>query len=208
MSTLTLNDKYNFAFLDSVHISSQFVDGITTLLYKLKANKIFGQQPGNKSTSPPKKIPVPIGNRPEREKKTALQKPTSYDATTEKDGVFINAAPEDLKLANEITQSLQERNIHYCPPLDIYAKPTDMRKNLEQNLLSCRAVLILYDKAHLVWVLQQLRYCQRMQTLHDQPIKIWVYTPSKKPSLDEKKFNIEFHLVSKLEDFLSSYEVL
>jgi len=202
MSTLTLNNKYCFEWLDSIPINRPFLDRITTLFDKLKAETLFDEEKPSGSKN------IPSHSESD---KTPLPEDSTFVAMIKKGDVFINAAWEDSELANEIIQSLKKHNIPYRPPLDISAKPTEMRKNLEQNLLSCRAVLILYDKAHLVWVVQQLRYCQRIRTLRKQALDVWVYTSSKEfPS--KKDLKTKFHLniepdsisKSKLEEFLSS----
>lgn len=109
--------------------------------------------------------------------------------------VFVNAAPEDMPLAHQIKDILDTYGIGYSLPLDISVttKATEIRQYLEQNLLYCDAVIVLYDHTSVVWVNEQLLYCRRMQRRRDQPLKvIAVYnTPStNKPPLNIKLPNM------------------
>jgi hypothetical protein len=111
--------------------------------------------------------------------------------------VFINAALEDIKLANQIKDFLDEQGIGYSMPLEDLTgvKASEIRQYLEQNLLSCDAVLLLYDNTSVYWVNEQLLYCRRMQGRRDQPLKlIAVYdvpSSSKKPNLSVKLPNMQ-----------------
>jgi hypothetical protein len=104
--------------------------------------------------------------------------------------VFINAAPEDMALAHQIKDILESHGIGYSLPLDIstVTKPAEIRQHLEQNLLSCDAILVVYDNTSVVWVTEQLLYCRRMQRRRDYPLKaIAVY---KTPSTDKLPLNM------------------
>jgi hypothetical protein len=103
--------------------------------------------------------------------------------------VFVNAAPEDMALAHEIKDILEQHSIGYSLPLAFSESttPSEIRQDLEQNLLSCDAVMVVYDNTSMVWVQEQLLYCRRMARRRDQPLKlIAVYnTPSpEKPPLN------------------------
>ncbi|BAP55170.1 extracellular ligand-binding receptor [Thioploca ingrica] len=110
--------------------------------------------------------------------------------------VFINAAPEDMTLAHRIKDILDAHGIGYSLPLEISTstKAAEIRNYLEQNLLYCDSIIVLYDNTSAVWVNEQLLYCRRMQRLRDQPLKIIaVYsTPSpNKPPLNIKLPNMQ-----------------
>ena len=77
-----------------------------------------------------------------------------------------------MELAHEIKDILAEKGIDYSLPLEISATTTETRQNLENNLLSCHAVIVLFDNSSPVWVRKQLLYCQRMQSKRDQPLKV------------------------------------
>ncbi len=110
--------------------------------------------------------------------------------------VFINAAPEDMTLAYRIKDILDAHGIGYSLPLDISmsTKAAEIRNYLEQNLLYCDSIIVIYDNTSVVWVNEQLLYCRRMQRKRDQPLKIIaVYnTPSpNKPPLNIKLPNMQ-----------------
>jgi hypothetical protein len=110
--------------------------------------------------------------------------------------VFINAAPEDIELAHKIRDFLDEHGIGYSMPLEDFTgvKASEIRQYLEQNLISCDAVLLLYDNTSVYWVNEQLLYCRRMQGRRDQPLKlIAVYDvpSSEKPNLSVKLPNMQ-----------------
>jgi len=110
--------------------------------------------------------------------------------------VFVNAAPEDMSLAHQIKDILEANGIGYSLPLEMssYTKPADIRQYLEQNILSCDAIIVLYDNTSVVWVNEQILYCRRMQRRRDQPLKIIaVYnTPvANKPPLNMKLPNMQ-----------------
>jgi hypothetical protein len=86
--------------------------------------------------------------------------------------VFINTGTEDLSLAREIGEMLKEEGFGFSLPLLENIPPTEKRQDLEENLLDCDAVIVLYASTSVVWVREQLRYCRRMQGRRDRPVKI------------------------------------
>jgi len=88
--------------------------------------------------------------------------------------VFINHGPEDLEFSLQIQDFLDQKGIGYSLPLEISAttKAIDIRKDLEQNLLNCDAVIVPYYNTHVAKVRQYLMFCLRMQTKRKQPFKI------------------------------------
>lgn len=122
-------------------------------------------------------------------------KPKEDEPIDEDVFVFVNAAPEDMPLAHQIKDILEARGVGYSLPLDlsVTTKPAEIRQYLEQNLLSCDAVIVLYDSTSVVWVNEQILYCRRMQRRREQPLKfIAVYnTPAThKPALNMKLPNM------------------
>jgi len=79
--------------------------------------------------------------------------------------VFINATQEDMALAHKIKDFLDAHGIGYSLPLDISVSttPAEIRQNLEQNLLYCDAVIVVYDKTSIAWVNEQLLYAGYQQ---------------------------------------------
>lgn len=124
--------------------------------------------------------------------------------------VFINATQEDMALAHKIKDFLDAHGIGYSLPLDISVSttPAEIRQNLEQNLLYCDAVIVVYDKTSIAWVNEQLLYCRRMQRRRDYPLKvIAVYnTPViNKPPLNIKLPNMQILDCSSINTCLSCF---
>jgi hypothetical protein len=86
--------------------------------------------------------------------------------------VFINTGTEDLSLARELGEMLKEEGFGFSLPLLENIPPTEKRQDLEENLLDCDAVIVLYASTSVMWVREQLRYCRRMQGRRDRPLKI------------------------------------
>lgn len=96
-------------------------------------------------------------------------------STKTKDLVFINAIPENMRLASQIAEFLTTQGIDCVFPLHIsnHTSPTDIQNNLNENLLSCDAVIVLYtDDTPLSWVTEQVQYCRRIQAKREQDLKI------------------------------------
>jgi hypothetical protein len=86
--------------------------------------------------------------------------------------VFINTRPEDLNLALEIGKMIQEEGFGFSLPVLEGIPPAEIRQDLEENLLDCDAVIVLYASTTVRWVREQLLYCRRMQGRRERPLKI------------------------------------
>jgi hypothetical protein len=88
--------------------------------------------------------------------------------------VFINTISQAIPLAQQIRDILATHGLGCSLPLDITVttSPEEIRENLEDNLLCCDAVLVLYDShTPAVWVHKQLLYCHRIAAKRDNPLK-------------------------------------
>jgi hypothetical protein len=99
--------------------------------------------------------------------------------------VFINTGPEDLSLAREIAAMLRAEGFGFSLPVLEHLSPAEKRQDLEENLLDCDAVIVLYANTSVMWVREQLRYCRRMQGRRERPLKVIAVfsqaTPDKSP---------------------------
>jgi hypothetical protein len=86
--------------------------------------------------------------------------------------IFINTRPEDMNLALEVGKMIQEEGFGFSLPLLEGIPPAEIRQDLEQNLLDCDAVILLYANTNVRWVREQLLYCRRMQGRRERPLKI------------------------------------
>lgn len=104
-----------------------------------------------------------------------LKPKPQIDQTKKAPLVFINTTPEDMALAHQMGEMLATQGIDYNIPLEISerTKPIDIQKNLAQNLLSCDAVIMLYnDNTQVDWVEEQVQYCRRIQGQREQAFKM------------------------------------
>jgi len=107
-----------------------------------------------------------------RQQEASLKRTMRTASLTGDTLVFINTGAEDLSLARELGEMLQEEGFGFSLPLLENIPPTEKRQDLEENLLDCDAVIVLYASTSVVWVREQLRYCRRMQGRRDRPLKI------------------------------------
>lgn len=83
--------------------------------------------------------------------------------------VFVNSDPSDRKLAEGIREELKRRRINVSLPLR-EGKPSEIREDLEYNLETCSALLIVYGEATASWVRRQLLQCHRSLARRDPPL--------------------------------------
>ncbi len=88
--------------------------------------------------------------------------------------IFLHSAPEDLALIADIESLLKDNGIDYVLPLhrSVEISSSDIRQDIENNILNCDAILILYEQTTSVWVREQLGNCRRLQRKRDTPLKI------------------------------------
>jgi hypothetical protein len=104
--------------------------------------------------------------------------------------VFINATNDDLDLAWEIQNFFDKRGITNRLPLVGIPKPIKIQKDLEDQLYSCEAVLILYtNNTPTNWVERQVEYCKRIKPHRENDYKIIAIYDQ--PSLDKQPLNIK-----------------
>jgi len=110
--------------------------------------------------------------------------------------VFLHSAPEDLDLTAQILPILNENGIDYVLPLKrtIETSSGDIRQDIENNILNCDAVIILYEQTTPIWVREQLGTCRRLQRKRENPLKIIaVYKHPQKPDPDLKLENLHIY---------------
>ena len=88
--------------------------------------------------------------------------------------VFINAAPEDHLLVEQLQRYLDYHQFDYALPLDPLSQPSpsEKRQDLENNLLSCDALFVIYGQTSQIWLREQLLLCKRMQRKRGDDFKI------------------------------------
>ena len=84
--------------------------------------------------------------------------------------VYIDSEPADEALAGRIRELLKSWGIGYAEPVRS-PDPAENRKDLENNLLYCDVVLLLYGDTKSVWVRSRLLECnKKIRTLRETPL--------------------------------------
>jgi hypothetical protein len=91
--------------------------------------------------------------------------------------IFVNGAPEDRPLLERVIQIFDGEGIGYSfLPFNPAAAPADIRNEIDLNLESCDAVLLVYGQSAAGWVHQQLLYCHQAQrkrkSKNEAPLKV------------------------------------
>ena len=98
--------------------------------------------------------------------------------------VFINTSqdPEDICLANKIFDLLKNNGVYPSLPILENIKASAKRRDLEDNLKTCDAVIVLYGQSELSWVREQLNQCKKIiRKRKKNPFKIiGIYDQPKK----------------------------
>jgi hypothetical protein len=86
--------------------------------------------------------------------------------------IFINVGAEDRALAEKVSKQLIAHG-HFCLlPVepDERSRPADIRKDMEQNMRYCDALLLLYDTSPITQIRQFLMQSWRMRAQRDKPL--------------------------------------
>lgn len=113
--------------------------------------------------------------------------------------IFLHSAPEDLNLSVEIVPLLEAHGIDYVLPLprSIEISASDIRQDIENNILNCDAVLILYEQTTSVWIREQLGTCRRLQRKRETPLKIIaIHHQGKEKELNYRLDNLHIYYCS------------
>jgi hypothetical protein len=77
------------------------------------------------------------------------------------DLVFVNAQHDDVPFAQQLSAAIARYGAGCVLPLE-GADPADIRADLEQNLLDCDKLMIVYGATTPNWVREQLRYARKV----------------------------------------------
>jgi hypothetical protein len=99
--------------------------------------------------------------------------------------VFINADGSDIELADTLRRELAGSNVSAAIPL-LQGSSEDVRLDLEENIVDCDALVMVYGAATPVWVRGQLRLYSKLKHRRKQPVKalaICLGPPETKPDI-------------------------
>jgi len=85
--------------------------------------------------------------------------------------VFIDAHAEDDALGREIHRAVKTRGLGCVVPLR-KGSPEEVRQDLEQRLLDCDGVLIVYGSVTQAWARGHVMQCHKKKGKREQPLKV------------------------------------
>lgn len=89
--------------------------------------------------------------------------------------VFINSAPEDLKLTEQIKSLLKQQGVSCIllpMPRTGNPSPSEIREDMESKITGCDAMLVVCENTTPIWASKQIMDCLRLQRKRDMPFKI------------------------------------
>jgi hypothetical protein len=75
--------------------------------------------------------------------------------------VFVNAEQSDRPVAESLVEFLNRAQVGYVLPISSH-DPARVRADLDQNLLDCDRVMVVYGATTPDWVREQLRYARKV----------------------------------------------
>jgi hypothetical protein len=99
--------------------------------------------------------------------------------------IFINADGSDLKLAENLRAEFRNANLTAAIPI-LQGSSEDVRHDLEENIVECDALVMIYGETTPVWLRGQLRLYSKLKHRRKEPLKtlaIYVGPPESKPDI-------------------------
>jgi hypothetical protein len=112
-------------------------------------------------------------------------KPSGKAPAGEERFIFINADRSDIQLADSLRREFAGSKVSAAIPL-LQGSSEDVRLDLEENLVDCDALVMVYGEATPVWVRGQLRLYSKLKHRRKQPMKalaICLGPPDAKPDI-------------------------
>ena len=106
--------------------------------------------------------------------------------------VFINTERRDRTLAETIRDQVDARLMVTLPVSA--GKASELRKDLDDKLRDCDALIVVYGEKTLAWVENQLLYCNKMAPRRDRPfLRLGMYDgpPEEKPTVSTRMPGLE-----------------
>ncbi len=99
--------------------------------------------------------------------------------------IFINADGSDTKIAEDLRREFTSAHVSAAVPI-LQGSSEDVRLDLEENIVECDALVMVYGEATPVWVRGQLRLYSKLKHRRKQPLKalaIYLGPPETKPDI-------------------------
>ncbi len=100
--------------------------------------------------------------------------------------VFIDAAEDDLEAARVIAEELKRESFGAALPI-LEGPPTELRADLEENIINCRALVVVYGQTTPLWVRGHLRLYNKLKESRREPprvLELWLEPPEDKKDHD------------------------
>jgi len=114
-----------------------------------------------------------------------VAKPPLAVSPGEQQFIFINADGSDLKLAEDLRQEFKSANLTAAIPV-LQGSSEDVRLDLEENIVECDALVMVYGETTPVWVRGQLRLYSKLKHRRGKPLKalaLYLGPPESKPDI-------------------------
>ncbi len=142
---------------------------------------------------------------PPQEPRSRLKQAADLDAI-----VFVNMESSDRALAEKVCHELQRHGIGYSLPLS-GGDPSEIREDLEYNLVESNGIIIIYGSSTAKWVRRQLMEFRKILQKRDKPIQafaIFEGPPEEKLSIDMMFPNLQLLDLKKgMDDVLLNREM-
>jgi len=132
--------------------------------------------------------------------------------------IFVNMESSDRPLAEKVCHELERQGVGYSRPLSS-GDPSDIRGDLEDHLLECNGLIVIYGSSTAVWVRRQLLKCRSMLSKRERPIQAFAILegpPEEKSSIECMFPNLQlidlrngiddFHLNREISAFIDGLE--
>lgn len=99
--------------------------------------------------------------------------------------IFINADGSDIALAENLRQQFKGANLSAAIPI-LQGSSEDVRLDLEENIVECDALVVVYGESTPVWLRGQLRLYSKLKHRRKEPLKtlaIYIGPPESKPDI-------------------------
>ena len=84
--------------------------------------------------------------------------------------VFVDRDAEDSPLAEQVCDALKQYGAGYVLP-ERRGTASEIRRELERNLMECDALIVVYGESDRGWVDEQLRQCRKALSKRDRPLQ-------------------------------------
>jgi len=126
-------------------------------------------------------------------RKRVLEKPKEKIERHINAFIFVDMEIVDRRMAEHVCEILDHYGVDYSLPIQS-VDPETNRKDMEQNLLNCDAIIIIYGASNVCWVQNQLFQFRKILAMREVPLQAFAVfegPPEKKDTLNMKLHNLQ-----------------